>query len=122
MYHNPDLTLKDFTPEVVNFLRSGDVGLECLPEHWSTYLGRAIRNLPRCYSKDDNANANRKKVTDKLYSALICTQQALVYLERACGQFESKIRKARELLKNYTDQSKLMISTREAQKKVEEKA
>lgn len=117
-----DFIERDYALEVVSFHRSGDVDLDGIPKHWPDYMNRDLRNLPRCWSQEDDANAHRHKFSGNLLAAFIRTQQASVYLERAREQAESDLRRVRELRKNYSDQSRLMVTTREAQKKAEERA
>lgn len=120
MYDSLTCTLKDFSEEVVGFLQSGDV--EVLLKSWPNYLGRAMRNLPYCWSTDANKSVHRQSVMGNLYSALVWTQQALVFLERATSQSESELWKLREMRTNYYEQGKLIVSLGEARKKAEEKA
>lgn len=95
--------------------------MEGIPEHWPDYINRSLKNLPRCWSQEDDVNAHRHKFSGNLLAAFIRTQQASVYLERAREQAEFDLRRARELRKNYSDQSRLMVTTHEAQKKAKER-
>lgn len=84
--------------------------MEGVSESWSGYLDQTIRQVPRCWTQDDHASAQRQRVTGNLYASLVHTLKSALYLERACGQSESELRKLEESRKTVSDQSKSILA------------
>lgn len=96
--------------EVLSFLRSGGITPEGLPDNWPTCLHRALQNLPRGWTREDHANAHCQKVTGNLYSALIHSQKAALFLEKTSAQLEVELKSLAKSQERVADQAKKTLS------------